>query len=87
VDGDPARCPPHGCTRCRREREKGELINFSEDNSPTTRVCSVHLPIDLFISTCTHADTHMYVFLKDNELFRQYFVRMSFKELHLFNAQ
>lgn len=45
------------------------------------------LSIDLFFSIHTHADVHTCEFLKHNELFRQYFVRISFKELHLFNAQ
>jgi len=47
----------------------------------------IFLSIDLFISVYTHADVHACVSLKDNELFRQYFVRISFKELHPFNAQ
>lgn len=45
------------------------------------------LSIDLFFSIHTHADVHTCEFLKHNELFRQYFVRISFKELHPFNAQ
>lgn len=43
--------------------------------------------IDLFAAIYTHAEIHTCVFLGDNELFRQYFVRISFKELHPFNAQ
>lgn len=45
------------------------------------------LPTDLFISIHTQADVHTSEFLKHNELFRQYFVRISFKELDPFNAQ
>lgn len=44
------------------------------------------LSTDLFSSMHTHY-VHASEFLKHNELFRQYFVRISFKELHPFNAQ
>lgn len=45
------------------------------------------LSTDLLISIHALADVHTSEFLEHNELFRQYFVRISFKELHPFNAQ